>query len=467
MSSSIPERLAAVLTVSDSCSRGETSDLSGPAVAEALERRDFRVAVRCTVADDQAAQAAIPHTQQLAHVADLYAQATRALNAGDSAGASKLLQEISAIDPNYRDTNSLLNQIKATADLSGTFATAVGYYTAGQWQQSAQAFENIRAASQDFQPDQVKDYLFNSYLQLGDGQLKQASTIAAVELAGSYYQKALSVRPLDPKADTANRLATTFVDGAQAYQAKDWATVIQKLGVVYQQQPDYFSGSVKEWLYEAYLTTGNSFMAKGDPFSARDQFAEALKLATTDAQKKEAQSLYNTANKLTTPTPTPRPSPSPIPAGYVAPSYTLHPTGTPNPYPFILINTTYVPNTFTGDGCSWSGVTGRIFDRSGKPLVLDTLGVRVTGPDIIGVGAGSFKVLGDSGWLVQYDVVAKEIQGFVQVLYHDQPVSDLIPYTTHKNCFENMIILDIQQVKPLPEGRFQRARNHRAEQGFF
>ena len=55
MSSSIPERLAAVLTVSDSCSRGEKSDLSGPAVAEALERRDFQVAVRCTVADDQAA----------------------------------------------------------------------------------------------------------------------------------------------------------------------------------------------------------------------------------------------------------------------------------------------------------------------------------------------------------------------------------------------------------------------------
>ena len=115
-----------------------------------------------------------------------------------------------------------------------------------------------------------------------------------------------------------------------------------------------------------------------------------------------------------------------------------------------MINTTYVPNTFTGDGCSWSGVTGRIFDRSGKPLVLDTLGVRVTGPDIVGVGAGSFQVLGESGWLVQYDVVAKEIQGFVQVLYHDQPVSDLIPYTTHNSCFENMIILDIQQVKPLP-----------------
>src|SRR6266581_1645596 len=43
---------AAVLTVSDSCSRGEKVDLSGPAVAKALERRKFQVVVRSVVADE-------------------------------------------------------------------------------------------------------------------------------------------------------------------------------------------------------------------------------------------------------------------------------------------------------------------------------------------------------------------------------------------------------------------------------
>lgn len=52
MSSSTPERTAAVLTVSDSCSRGEKTDLSGPAVAETLERRKFRVIVRSVVPDE-------------------------------------------------------------------------------------------------------------------------------------------------------------------------------------------------------------------------------------------------------------------------------------------------------------------------------------------------------------------------------------------------------------------------------
>ncbi|MBZ5678626.1 MAG: MogA/MoaB family molybdenum cofactor biosynthesis protein [Acidobacteriia bacterium] len=43
---------AAVVTVSDSCSRGERVDLSGPAVAETLERFRFQVVKREVVSDD-------------------------------------------------------------------------------------------------------------------------------------------------------------------------------------------------------------------------------------------------------------------------------------------------------------------------------------------------------------------------------------------------------------------------------
>jgi molybdopterin adenylyltransferase len=46
---------AAVLTVSDSCARGEKTDLSGPAVAEALGRHNFQVVGRDVVADECAA----------------------------------------------------------------------------------------------------------------------------------------------------------------------------------------------------------------------------------------------------------------------------------------------------------------------------------------------------------------------------------------------------------------------------
>jgi molybdopterin adenylyltransferase len=54
MSSSTPEVLTvAVLTVSDSSARGERSDLSGPAVAEFLQRHNFQVVASQVVPDDR------------------------------------------------------------------------------------------------------------------------------------------------------------------------------------------------------------------------------------------------------------------------------------------------------------------------------------------------------------------------------------------------------------------------------
>jgi len=56
MSSSTPEGLtAAVLTVSDSCARGERQDLSGPAIAEVLRGRKFAIVATDIVADEQPA----------------------------------------------------------------------------------------------------------------------------------------------------------------------------------------------------------------------------------------------------------------------------------------------------------------------------------------------------------------------------------------------------------------------------
>jgi molybdenum cofactor synthesis domain-containing protein len=56
MSSSIPDAFrAAVLTVSDSCARGERNDVSGPAVARTLHEHHFAVIESRVVADDHSA----------------------------------------------------------------------------------------------------------------------------------------------------------------------------------------------------------------------------------------------------------------------------------------------------------------------------------------------------------------------------------------------------------------------------
>jgi tetratricopeptide (TPR) repeat protein len=403
------------------------------------------------VPEDPVAKAGLARTQRLVTIGELYSQATAALNAGDQAQAQQFLEKIAAIDPNYRDAGSLLAQIKATQDLEQQFQAALQLERSQEWLDAARAFEQIRSLDRNFKPKEIADYLYNDYFQMAEQRVQQAGTIGDIESAEMLYQKALSARPLDPAADQARRLSQTFLNGAAAYQAKSWEDVIRLLVPVHQQQPDYFGGQVRRWLFEAFMTTGEAYLSKSDPFSGRDRFAEAVRLAKTPEEQAAAQQKYDTANRLTTPTPTVRPSPTPLPAGYIAPSWTLRPTGTPSPYQFLLANTTYLPNTFNGEGCKWAGVTGRFFDRKGAPLVLPTLGVRITGPgDMVGAAAGSNKLIGESGWMVQFDVVPKKIEGFIQVFYKDQPVSDLIPYQTHRSCMENMLILDVQQVKPLP-----------------
>src|ERR1700746_2631963 len=56
MSSSTPDTFrAAVLTVSDSSARGERTDVSGPAVAQALQEHQFTIVETRVVADDYGA----------------------------------------------------------------------------------------------------------------------------------------------------------------------------------------------------------------------------------------------------------------------------------------------------------------------------------------------------------------------------------------------------------------------------
>jgi molybdopterin adenylyltransferase len=52
MADPAPAFSAAVVTVSDSCSRGEREDRSGPAVAQLLQELNFRVAARETIPDE-------------------------------------------------------------------------------------------------------------------------------------------------------------------------------------------------------------------------------------------------------------------------------------------------------------------------------------------------------------------------------------------------------------------------------
>ena len=98
----------------DQLRRAAEIQLASGTYAEAITSYQ---AVLSEVPEDPVAKAGLTRAQQLMAISKLYAQAQQALTAGDQAQATQLLEQIAAIDPNYRDAGSLLAQIKATQEL--------------------------------------------------------------------------------------------------------------------------------------------------------------------------------------------------------------------------------------------------------------------------------------------------------------------------------------------------------------
>jgi len=123
--------------------------------------------------DDPVASANLARAQKLGQVASLYTQATQAVNAGNQSDAVRLLEQVNALEANYRDTTSLLDQVKATQAASQAMDQASALAQAGKWQEAAQALELLRAAYPAYKPQELREALFKAYLELGNDQMKK------------------------------------------------------------------------------------------------------------------------------------------------------------------------------------------------------------------------------------------------------------------------------------------------------
>jgi len=245
------------------------------------------------------------------------------------------------------------------------------------------------------------------------------------------------------------------VDGASAYQAKNWDETIRILVRCYQQAARVLWGS------SAPLVVYGSVHGDGSigwvMSKMRIHFQRAIAMPKRCASRRHRKSRQTRRRSMTRPIRLTTPyahraaQSTPLPAGTHRSSLDAAPDRHAEPVSVLAGQHTYLPNTFNGEGCrgrAWPDAS-TIARRAAGAAFLGR--VRITGPSDIGGAAGrSNQLIGESGWMAQFDVKPKKIEGFIQVFYKDQPVSDVIPYETHKSCMENMLILDVQQVKPLP-----------------
>ncbi|MGW8250766.1 MAG: LysM peptidoglycan-binding domain-containing protein [Anaerolineales bacterium] len=285
---------------------------------------------------------AMQHVNQQLDLEAKYFQAMQFLDRNDLPAALAVFESITSIDPYYKDVAIRTDEINNQFFLADLYNQADRAYQQKQWEQAASGYETIRAINQQYKQEQIEGRLLDSYLQAADSLLAaQSDSFEALESAEGYYRKALALRPQDEQVlQERERTRAIFREGlsekyvqaalaalggetdsikalevaeeyfrkafaltpdnpdvqaqydlAQRYlQAQDdfnqgnYDAVIESLGVLYQDDPNYASGTARQTLYEAHIARGNYLMASGEYLLALNDFQRASAIAENNPE---------------------------------------------------------------------------------------------------------------------------------------------------------------------------------------
>ena len=193
---------------------------------------------------------AMTQVETLMDIEAQYAEATRLLEEGDTAGALAILHSIDTRSPNYRDVALQIEAIQGQVELESVLAQADQAYDEGRWQDAVAGYETLRYLDITYQQEHVEELLYHSYILAAQIVLAEpVPTLQALQIAEDYFSNALSLRPQDRdtliaratvRATIEDRLVTSYVEQAQA------ALVSSADSLQAQQDAEYYFGLALE-----------------------------------------------------------------------------------------------------------------------------------------------------------------------------------------------------------------------------
>lgn len=276
---------------------------------------------------------ALADAQNVKELDKSYQEAVRLKSSGDWKTALAIFETI----PFYRDSTLQIQQIQREFSLADLLATGDEAVQNGNWVEAISYYEQLRNQDFLYERQQVEERLYNSYISAAKTILDEnPDSLEALIEARRYFQKALSVRPQDPKVfeelavarqTVADRLYTKFIDlarkelvkegdsitalrkaeeyfaqaqairpndpdvnlqrtMAQAYIAatadfnkSKWDAVIKNLQFIFDQDADYADGTARQALYDAYVARGDGYILNGRMQSALADYQAAVTIA--------------------------------------------------------------------------------------------------------------------------------------------------------------------------------------------
>lgn len=158
------------------------------------------------------------------------------------------------------------------------YRQAQAHHQAGRWQDAAATLVSLRQLDPDYEAEQVEEMLFSSRYEAGMALLEEDD----FELGIFYLDRAVALRPLDEEAVAQRSLAMRYLE-ALNYWAVDWEECIARFEELHHTDPGY--KDVFQRLYQANISYGDAWAARGEMCPAVEQYDEALRLLDSDEAK--------------------------------------------------------------------------------------------------------------------------------------------------------------------------------------
>ncbi len=262
----------------------------------------------------------------------LYQEGVAAQEGGQPQVALEKFTAILQESSGYKDVVVRIRDIRQRGDEDALFNRAEAEYQADRCEPAIEAYRQLQALNAGYRRDYVAGRLFDCYVRLARQIIDQRPPdVSRVPQAKEYLTQALALRPNDTEAATEERLATVYLAGRAAFEARNWDEAIRRFDALHQQRPGYLGNVYLAPLYDAYIASGDAYAAAEQYADAWNQYNKAAGLPVEDrvvADERRAR----IASRIT-PTPTPTSTPTatliPTPTAYIPP--TARPSATPLP----------------------------------------------------------------------------------------------------------------------------------------
>jgi len=194
---------------------------------------------------------------QMVEMETSYQEAAALKEKGDISGAIRALQSISDRDARYKDVALQIKELQNSLKLEDLFAQATAAYGDNRWSEAVKGFEELKKLDITYRKADVENLLYQSYLNAAEAKLtEQEPTYESLLEADDYYRKALALKPQN--REIINKQATA-------------------------------RRSVEDYLVNSYVNTAlQSLTGQADSLEAlqiaEDNFSKALALRPDDLQ---------------------------------------------------------------------------------------------------------------------------------------------------------------------------------------